>query len=596
MLAAFALCVGVFSSALIYGYGHSDDYVYLEDARAGRIVIGEDHFTRQGRPLAALAMTPALLTAKTIDNLRWIRAVSILLTLAFIFLIAREFLWSGFGPWVAAAGSLLAVLTPGWTAWVGWAVCMPYAAGAILASAGGTFLLRTEFDARRGCRYLGRFVAASFVFLALTVYQPTFGFFFLPLVVRSLGEGRCPWKRWIWGLAVPILTCAVYLVAYRSAQFVFEWQGPAISRSAFGFALEPKFAALFADVLRPLFLGWEVVFLGYLGWALALVSVLWLGLAVGLTGRWGKSGLGLLLFASSAVLIAAGPLLTPANPYVPFRTLAAPWAIVAVFCVGVFARAGWSRMILARLVLVGVVSINAVAAFGALHFGVARVHSAELSAFRTAFAPLDGADAVLFVKPDSASSEAELGRSRAHEFWVLSTIHDWVPSALVNLVAAENLGSEAAFEDGISVPVIERQLLSDTRGFEVLDMNAALRGGKSSQWVTRSSPTQRQNATIGDYEHLKNLNWCFSPMVGYFRSWKVGRRDKVPWIDHIAFGRLNFVTGSEGSSTWKDEAGKKIVFDRATYPTALRGRGKKLLPVMATSGSALTAEPMVPMP
>lgn len=602
-LAAGLFVTVVFSPVYLEEYGYTDDYIYLQSAWDGWMPLGWDHISRQGRPLTALLLVPALESSDEIRDLSKIRGAAVALTILFVWTLGLLFYNAGIPPWLALGGAVLAVLSPGWAVWMGWTACAPYASGALMALLAGWFGWQSAGTGQWGAGLWGAGLVracAALVLLvaALAVYQPVLGFFFIPGILGVVREGRRSTPRLVSITVLSVLGCVAYLLGFRLVQNWLGWAEDGLDRSALGFDPLPKMISFFSDVMFPLVLGWRAVFNEAWGAGLAAFSVAGLIGSVLILRR----SLGTVLWAGSflvvALVIAVAPMMAPAEPYLPFRTISGPWAMVASFVVASLAQwrgRGKLAMIAALL------TVNGSAAFLAVKFGIVGPQERELKAVRVAVEKVGiHRNAILFRRPDDSATLALTGRVGAHEYWLLSSRHAWVPSAMINLLAAEMRENQSRLpyrdemhRERIKVPVIDGNHLADSRGFSVVDMTEVLTGRSTEDLVVQKSGTTRESSAVGVFDQLDNLNWCFSPAMGYFRSSPVIAGDEKPQMNHIVLGRIYFRSSNGERSIWRNKKGDRFIFSERLYPEAKRISGDKTERVsLVYSGLDLAESPL----
>lgn len=201
MLLAIGMAIfGIFLPALIVPYAFSDDYSVLSIANglAGRPVFGTnipggffgtnilDTVAGSGRPIAGLLDDLVYSTAGTIDNLRFVRLVTVVGIVALAFLLHWALVRSGVRSVPAALIVVLVCGMPAFEVYGSWAVLfnIPYAA--ILAGCASLFAV-SAVDGPR-CLVVDRMVGAVALMLAaLLIYQPAAMFLWVFLAVALFG-------------------------------------------------------------------------------------------------------------------------------------------------------------------------------------------------------------------------------------------------------------------------------------------------------------------------------------------------------------------------------------------------------------------------
>jgi hypothetical protein len=186
-LAVFAM----FASTVIVPYAFSDDYPILSMADGlgsspwlGKTVL--DASAVNGRPFAGLLNSFFFSAAGTIDNLRFVRLITVIGIVALALLLHWALVRSGIRPTPAALIVVLVCSLPAFQVYSSWTVLVasPYSA---LLGGGASLLAVAATDAPRNLiadRMIG---ATGMLLAALLIYQPPAMFFWVFLAVALIG-------------------------------------------------------------------------------------------------------------------------------------------------------------------------------------------------------------------------------------------------------------------------------------------------------------------------------------------------------------------------------------------------------------------------
>ena len=180
-------------------YGLREDYGFLREAHedAGKLV----KFTAStGRPLYGALLESSYATAGHVDQLPWMRLVSVLLLTALAVVLWRQLYQSGWNEVEAAAIGLGVALLPSAQFVAGSAACWPQALTLLLAMAGFS-AIETEIE-RGGLKRLVALLGGCMIYTAAgLIYQSNVLFALVPMAaVYLVRSGREPLGDLKWGV------------------------------------------------------------------------------------------------------------------------------------------------------------------------------------------------------------------------------------------------------------------------------------------------------------------------------------------------------------------------------------------------------------
>lgn len=559
-------------STIVIAYAKSDDFNFLADAKNGSMRFDQNPFTPGGRPVLALFMVEAFSLCRSLSDLAFLRGFALLCTLLFVGMIYRWARRTGWSMASAAAVAALSVLNIGWAVYVGWTACFPYPLASALAFQAGV-LAWEAWQAPGIVRRVALLVAAALCLLVVfCIYQPSVGFVFLPAVLAMLGDRRPHLPSLATPFALYAGSSVIYFIGYTVAKSVFRWSGEAVARGQLGFDPMIKISYFAKEILVPLFQGWGGLIPGpaswlYFAFTVALLGVFLIRPQAG-QSRWLALAVGML--AAGFTLI---PVLMPAAPYAPFRTLAPACAILAAFCVAALRglprvpeAAVFGALIVLGLLHCGFWTWNGMVAQRAAEWRILREKIAREFPALPSF--------LVFRAPEVSNPNPYTVSASRHEYGAIDSCTPWVPEALVNVVAADLIlarGRVPAPRDWkrIGVAMVRSSTPCETEGYPMIDANAALQGQPRTQWKLPAPFPGNADQQIGVYTKLLNWNWCFSPALGYFRSWDVTNRQPLRMLDHPRFGRLRFASRGGNGLVFRGDAGEGVTFSETLYPEAV---------------------------
>ncbi len=569
------LLAGVFLaylSTIVIAYAKSDDFNFLADAKNGSMRLDQNPFISGGRPILALFMVEAFSLCRGLSDLAFLRGFALLCTLLFVVRIFRWARRTGWSAEAAAAVAALSVLNIGWAVYVGWTACFPYPLASVVAFQAGV-LAWQAWDAPGIARRAGLLGAATLLLLVVfCIYQPSVGFVFLPAILAMLGDRRPHWPSLATPFALYAGSSVIYFAGYTVAKSVFHWSGEAVARGQLGFDPMTKISYFAQEILVSLFQGWGELIPGPAGW-------LYFAFTVGLLAaflarpqagqaRWLALGVGML--AAGFTLI---PVLMPAAPYAPFRTLAPAYALVAVFCVAALRRlprvpeaAVFGALIVVSLLHCGFWTWNGMIAQRAAEWRILRAKIAK------EFPVLPGF--FVFRTPEISNPNPFTVSASRHEYGAIDSCTPWVPESLVNVVAADLIRAQGRVPvprdwKRIGVAMVKSSTPCETDGYPVIDANAALLGQPAQNWKLPAAFSGPVSPEIGPYAPLLNWDWCFSPSLGYFRCWDLVKKKPVRTIQHPRFGALKFASHGATGAVFRGNDGDGVIFSEQLYPEAV---------------------------
>jgi len=196
LLAVALVSFGIFLPAVIVPYAFDDDYPMLALATglgpvplAGNSVLGA--FAANGRPLGGLLSSIAYSAAGTLDNLRYVRLVSILAIVALALLLHWSLVRAGVRSTLAALTALLMCSMPPFVVFATLSTAFTASLAAVLGAGASILAVAAVDRGRREAR--GRVLgAAAMLVAALLMYQQTAMVFWVFLGIALVGAARDP--------------------------------------------------------------------------------------------------------------------------------------------------------------------------------------------------------------------------------------------------------------------------------------------------------------------------------------------------------------------------------------------------------------------
>ena len=183
----------VFLPVVLVRYAFSDDYpiLFIANGMGSDSTFGSDVIatvSADGRPLAGVLDQIAFATAGTIDNLRFVRLVSLVGIVALALLLHWALVRSGVKPVPAALCALLMCSTPAFLVLASWAVLFNVPLATLLAGGASSVLLGSTTSRRELLFRLS--VAIALLLASVLDYQPGAMFFWVFLAIGLMGVAR----------------------------------------------------------------------------------------------------------------------------------------------------------------------------------------------------------------------------------------------------------------------------------------------------------------------------------------------------------------------------------------------------------------------
>ena len=211
----------VYGPAITEEYGMRDDYSNLREAKEepGKVV----HFhTSQGRPLCG-AMIQALYShIPTVDDLQWLRLLTVALLAGMGLILWRQFDNFGWPEVDAAAAALAIVLLPSAQITAAWAIGFPWVFSLILAL-GGFAAVEMELE-KGGLKRTMGVIGGIFIYvMSIFIYQSNAMFAVVPIAAAVLPKaGRRTKKELVrWLIMHLIVLFVAMFLAYLMLKVLF---------------------------------------------------------------------------------------------------------------------------------------------------------------------------------------------------------------------------------------------------------------------------------------------------------------------------------------------------------------------------------------
>lgn len=461
-LAGVALTVfAIFLPALIVPYAFADDYPVLALANglsAGRPVIGSEipggffgtniieTVAGSGRPVAGILDDIVYMATGSVDNLRFVRLLSVLGIVAFAFLLHFALVRVGVRRVPAAIIAVAACGMPSFEIYGSWAVLFNVPWAALLGGCASLFAVNAVEGGRD--RRLDRMVGAvALMLLALLIYQPAAMFLWVFLAVALYGAAKDVRRAWHLIAAHGVAAACALLIAYVALKTHYAGTVTLNPRDELTTDIGGKIHWFFSDAL------YQALNLGnvqpVLWLALLVAAVIVVGLPL-LLRRRTRHVLLFSVFAAAIVPLTYLPNLVVRDNLAYYRTeLALTTLVVLYVCAGAagiwFEIRDWLQMRTTGATLRRATGIAAVAAVAAVAVSSALAarnvltyvvlpQSSELSLLRSQVRALPpGVQRVGFL-----GTPYNLGIShvvRYDEFGLPSTAHPFVgPPAILQLL------------------------------------------------------------------------------------------------------------------------------------------------------------------
>jgi hypothetical protein len=231
----------VFLPVLTVPYGLTDDYRFLALSENLGLSVpphakGAVHATAaEGRPVHGLLVKAAFSAAETIDNLRFVRIITVAGIAVLALLLNWALVRSGVGRVPAALIALLVCTLPSFQVFAAWTVSLPMPWTALLGGC-ASLLTAAAVDAPRHLK-LDRFVGATaLLVVALMTYQPTAMFFWVFLAVVLVGtvaDSDRGWRLARAHFAVAAAAAAIAYLGYKVCVWLVGPDAPGVQRGGF---------------------------------------------------------------------------------------------------------------------------------------------------------------------------------------------------------------------------------------------------------------------------------------------------------------------------------------------------------------------------
>jgi hypothetical protein len=491
---AVALAVfGMFLPVVVVAYGYSDDYPTLWMAVSGQSNpwFGNSILDAQavgGRPFAGLLSTAFFKAAGTIENLRFLRLLSVLSIVALALLLQHSLVKSRVRPVFAALVAVLVCAMPAFQVFASWTVLFDATLAALLGAFASVVAVSVATSAQQ--QVVDRFAAsAAMLVAALLIYQPAAMFFWVFLAVALFGAASEP-ARAVGILRrhaeVAVVALPVAFVLGKLAAHAAHNTSPNAERSHLTHDVIGKVDWFFT---HPLYRSLSLFQLTDSPWLAAIVATI----AVGGTTIW------LLREAARPLLYAVvGLALVPLsflpnlivaeNNSLVFRTGVALTSLIALyFCLGLYglwlpvrdwlgSHRGDSATSTAGRAAVATftVFVAAVAIIAAKNVWTLVVYpqSTELRLIRSDVAALPaGVQNIDYVE---TAWDQGLTRWYSDELGLASSARPWTPEPLISLLLRQE-GRPTPGEGGPAVNLYPFTTTTFPRGDAVIDLRSLQR-------------------------------------------------------------------------------------------------------------------------
>ena len=226
--------------ALIVPYGRADDYMAL--AMAEQLGLSSPPYAKsllhygaaEGRPIWGVIADAAFSAAGTIDNLRYVRIISVAGIIALALVLYWALVRSKLGRTPAALIAVLVCTLPPFQAYASWAVMLHSSWTALLAGC-ASLLTVAAVDAPRRLRPERLIGATLLLLVALLTYQSAAMFFWVFLAVALVGAVSDPARAWRLArthFAVAAVALALAYLVYKLCVWLLGPDAPGVTRGA----------------------------------------------------------------------------------------------------------------------------------------------------------------------------------------------------------------------------------------------------------------------------------------------------------------------------------------------------------------------------
>jgi hypothetical protein len=339
VLAVAGAVFAMFLPALIVPYGFSDDYSILWMAVSGQPSpqFGKnllDATATTGRPFSGLLMKLFFSAAGTIDNLRFVRLISVLGIVVLAILLHWSLVRARVSSKWAALVAILVCSMPAFQSAAAWTVVFVSPVAAVLAAA-ASILVVSAVDGPRHTRFDRSVGAGAAMLASLLLYQPPAMFFWVFLAVVLVGARYEP-KRAVRLVKLHALVFGVaFAVWYAALRVGIQLVGsaaPGAQRSALNHHPIARLRWFFDQVLYQSF---SLFRLTPTTWIVVLSSLVAAGGI--LLWLWRRATRPWLYAVVGAALIplSYAPNLAVQDTYAPFRTQISLTSLIVLYvCLG----------------------------------------------------------------------------------------------------------------------------------------------------------------------------------------------------------------------------------------------------------------------
>lgn len=331
VLAFLAVVVPLWIAFLHFAtYAYGDDYPQICLAIWDPASWWNNLMAKEGRPLYGVMLLGAWRILQTIENGILLRLFGLTGVVLAGYMMSRFiFQRTHLSRLRASLVSAFMLLTPGIAVFTFWATAAPYSWSALSGWCGG--VMAYEAWGQRKWRIWRLVGATILVIVAELIYQPTAGFFILPVVLLTVLEGkRDEVKKGAFIIIQYGLILVLYLVGFKVAShFVFEGNNPRADRvrELSEIPMNLKYHVL--ESIPLIGSGWAAM-LGSSWTILAQLLVLFgsgTWMVTQLKRRGKLHGLLSVGFVVISLIVAGGPVFG-AGTWAPFRTLVVTAAIL----------------------------------------------------------------------------------------------------------------------------------------------------------------------------------------------------------------------------------------------------------------------------
>lgn len=545
-------------------FAREDDYSQLQLAVWEHTSWWTNTMAQEGRLLYGWIILAGWKVLGSIDQAIWFRFAGIagvvgLMWMLHGFIVRRL----GLSPWAATALAGWAVCTPAVTVYTYWAATAPFAWSALVAVGAAWWFCAVQERSRDRVYYFSLGGITALLFVAELIYQPTAGFFLVPMVLLVALRGSSADRRVAFlGLIQLGAVMLAYYIFYKVASATIWTNAHRTGRAGELVEVGANLRHFLLQVTPMLAKGWSV-FAGRDA-ALAVQSatvaaiLLWL---VFQFRRWhGKGALINLGLVIACFLASAAPVFV-SGKWSPYRTLSAPSAVLAiVLAVGlarILPRRGAVRPAAGWLAIL----VTAWAARHSVTKYVVNLHVEERQRLLEHIRALpDGFPPVVTVATSRLPGILPAGARGVYDYGNSNSSNPWFAVAMVKVVMAEELGVSRApadrerFPDRVYFESMPTEAVDTWYHGHLVDFRVLLGQEPSTQLrsdeldtelgadtapvlgtVMRSRSGWVRHATLG-WMYFKYRTWAFSEDFGWIHPYQAF--DGGCWIESPFFGRF----------------------------------------------------------